>query len=85
MERRHDRFSIDPVGPAGELDFVSPPEEAEDGKTAGGIDADEITNFRRIVEEVRTTRAELKMLTHAAAKADEEADADEAVERDDET
>lgn len=66
----------------GELDFVSPPEEAEDGETAGGMDADEITAFRRIVEEVRTTRAELQMLTHAAAEADERAEADEADEGD---
>ena len=60
----------------GELDFVSPPEEAGGGEMAGGMDADEITDFRRIVEEVRTTRAELMMLARPAAEVDEGAEAD---------
>lgn len=48
----------------GELDFIAPPEEEEGEETSGSLDAGDIADLRRTVEELRTTRAELKRLTH---------------------
>ena len=51
----------------GELDFIAPPEEDEGERADEGLRSEEIAELRRIVEEIRTTRAELVMLSHTDA------------------
>lgn len=51
----------------GDVDFVSPPEtHEEDEENAGddAVSAEEITNIRNIIHEVRSLRDEVKLLTH---------------------
>ncbi len=61
----------------GELDFIAPPEEDEGEKAGEALQTEKIAEIRRIVEEIRTTRAELMMLSHQDANEDDGDDEDD--------